>query len=421
MGLEVEFATPKAFMPLLSPARFKGAHGGRGSAKSWFFASQVVEALLSGKSVVCIREVQGTIKDSSKRLIENIIAEKNLGRYFKITDQEITCPFSGGLCLFRGMQDHTAESIKSLEGMDIAWWEEAQTATRRSLEVLLPTIRKEGSELWFSWNPNNPDDPVDILLRADPPSNAIVVQVNWTDNPFFPAVLDEERRRLQQTDPDRYLHVWEGEYRTISDAQILKRHRAGELAIKSDAIWYYGLDFGFANDPAAGLRCTIPMPGVLYVDKEIYEVGVPTERMPSFLGGLPASERWPITADSARPETIDYLRRHGFPRISASMKGAGSIEDGLQYLQGMEIVYHPSCVNLAYELRNYSYKVDKRTEDIAPVPVDKHNHLIDALRYATERLHTKSVFRVEDDGYDDNRRPSDYRSGRDDEESYKVV
>ncbi len=421
MGLDVEFATPRAFVPLLKPARFKGAHGGRGSAKSWFFASQVVEAVLSGKSVVCIREIQGTIKDSSKRLIENIIAEKKLGRYFKITDQEITCPFSGGLCLFRGMQDHTAESIKSLEGMDIAWWEEAQTATRRSLEVLLPTIRKDGSELWFSWNPRNPDDPIDVLLRADPPENAIVVQVNWTDNPFFPLVLEEERLRMQRSDPDRYAHVWEGEYRTISDAQILKRHRAGEIVINPDAVWYYGLDFGFANDPAAGLRCTIPRAGVLYVDHEIYEVNVPTERMPVFVGGLPSAERWPITADSSRPETIDYLRRHGFPKMRSSLKGAGSVEDGLQFLQGMEIVYHPSCANLAFELRNYSYKVDKHTEEIAPVPVDKHNHLIDALRYATEKLHIKGVFRTEDDESENGRMPTDYRSDREEAESYKVV
>ncbi len=418
---EISFDTPRAFKPLLKPARYKGAHGGRGSAKSWHFASEVVKSLLLGKNVVCIREIQNSIKDSSKRLIENIIADKGIEHLFKITEREIVCIPSGALCLFRGMQDHTAESTKSLEGFDVAWWEEAQTASLRSLEILIPTIRKPGSELWFSWNPTNQDDPVDMLLRSQPPDDAIVVAVSWRDNPWFPDVLKEERDRMKANDPSRYLHVWEGEYRTISDAQILKRYRKAELNPPENVMWHYGLDFGFANDPTAGLRVCVIDDRTLYVDCEVYEVGTPTERLPVLLAGLRDASKWTITADSARPETIDYLKRHGYPRMRAARKGQGSVEDGLAFLQGMEIVYHPQCVNLEYELLRYSYKIDKRTEEIAPAPEDKHNHLIDALRYATERLHIKGRFvRAE---REDTRpsRPSDYGGRHEDAESYKVV
>lgn len=418
---EVSFDTPRAFLPLLSPARYKGAYGGRGSAKSWFFAARVVAALLNGKNVVCIREIQNSIKDSSKRLIENIIADKGLDSLFKITEREIVCIPTNALCLFRGMQDHTAESTKSLEGFDIAWWEEAQTASLRSLEILIPTIRKEGSELWFSWNPTNQDDPVDILLRSKPPESSIVVAVSWRDNPWFPSVLREEKDNMKAADPARYLHVWEGEYRTVSDAQILRSYRKAVLNPPQNIVWRYGLDFGFANDPTAGLRVCQIDDRTLYVDCEVYEVGTPTERMPVLLAGLRDAPRWPMVADSARPETIDYLRRHGYPRIRPARKGPGSVEDGLSFLQGMEIVYHPDCVNLEYELLRYSYKIDKRSEEIVPVPEDKHNHLIDALRYATEKLHIKGRL-VRTEREDDRpSRPTDYGGQRDDAESYKVV
>jgi phage terminase large subunit len=419
---QVSFETPRAFKPLLQPARYKGAYGGRGSAKSWFFAAQVVQALMNGRNVACLREIQDSIKDSSKRLIENIISEKGIGHLFNIKEREIVCIPTNALCIFRGMQDHTAESVKSLEGFDVAWWEEAQTASMRSLEILIPTIRKDGSELWFSWNPTNSDDPVDVLLRKAVPEGAIVVAVSWRDNPWFPEVLRGERDRLKTHDPARYLHVWEGEYRTVSDAQIIRNSRKAELNPPANVIWYYGLDFGFANDPAAGLRCCMIGENTLYIDNEVYEVGVPTERMPAFLAGLPHANDWPITADSARPETIDYLKRKGFPRIRASKKGANSVEDGLAYLQGLDIVYHPRCVNLEFEFMRYSYKIDKRTEDVVPVPEDKHNHLIDALRYATERLHIKGktvTYEREDD--DRRRRPTDYGGREDDVESYKVV
>jgi phage terminase large subunit len=199
--------------PLLTPARFKGAYGGRGSGKSHFFGEMLVEECyrVPGTRAVCIREVQKTLAQSSKHLIETKIEALGLGQHFSVTKESIGTR-GGGVILFTGMQDHTAESIKSLEGCRIAWVEEAQTLSARSLSLLRPTIREAGSEIWFSWNPRRKSDAVDDFLRAKNPDGAIVVQCNWRDNPWFPAVLDDERRLDLKLYPDRYLHIWQGDY-----------------------------------------------------------------------------------------------------------------------------------------------------------------------------------------------------------------
>jgi phage terminase large subunit len=201
----------------LSPARWKGAYGGRGSGKSHFFAEQVVAKHIGqpGARGVCIREVQKTLRESAKRLIEDKIQSLGVGSMFDVQREQINTP-GGGTIIFQGMQDHTAESIKSLEGFDYAWVEEAQTLSDRSLELLRPTIRKEGSELWFSWNPRTKRDPVDALLRGGKlPSSAAVVRANYADNPFFPKVLDEERQFDKDNIPERYGHIWLGEYEPV--------------------------------------------------------------------------------------------------------------------------------------------------------------------------------------------------------------
>jgi phage terminase large subunit len=271
----------------------------------------------------------------------------------------------------------------------VAWVEEAQTISQKSLDLLTPTIRKAGSEIWASWNPESEDDPIDAFLRKAPPESAIVKLVNWNDNPWFPAELrgDMERDRLR--DPDKYAHVWNGEYRGMSEARVFRNWREGEMEPPSNVVWFYGADWGFANDETAGLRCCIPEDGTLYIDSEVYELGVPTEALPSLLNQLPDASKWPMRGDSARPETIDYIRRHGFPKLRAAKKGKGSVEDGVTFLQGMDIVINPRCVNTIREFRSYAYKTDPRTGEILPVIEDKNNHAIDALRYAVEGLHRK--------------------------------
>jgi phage terminase large subunit len=211
--------TAEVFEPLLAPARYKGAWGGRGSGKSHFFAELLVEECLAtkGTRAVSIREVQKTLKESSKRLIENKLQTLGVstGHGFKVFNEVIQTP-GDGVITFTGMQDHTSESIKSLEGYRISWVEEAQSLSARSLQLLRPTIRLEGSELWFGWNPRRKSDAVDALLRGEMlPTGAAVVKANWKDNPQFPSVLEQERLDCLRLQPEQYDHVWEGGYATV--------------------------------------------------------------------------------------------------------------------------------------------------------------------------------------------------------------
>lgn len=211
--------TPEVFEPLLAPARYKGAYGGRGSGKSHFLAELLVEECLANKGTraVSIREVQKTLKESSKRLIEDKLTALGVfsGHGFKAFQEVIQTP-GDGIISFTGMQDHTADSIKSLEGYRLAWVEEAQSLSARSLQLLRPTIRLEGSELWFGWNPRRKSDAVDALLRGvGLPTGAVVVKANWKDNPYFPAVLEQERQDCLRLQPEQYEHVWEGGYATV--------------------------------------------------------------------------------------------------------------------------------------------------------------------------------------------------------------
>ena len=212
----------------MHPSRYKGAHGGRGSGKSHFFAGLLIEDSLleRGMRSVCIREVQKSLKESAKRLIEDKLTEQGLGEAegFKVFREVIQTP-GDGLIAFQGMQDHTAESIKSLEGYKRAWCEEAQSLSARSLSLLRPTIRSDGSELWFSWNPRRKIDPVDLMLRGDTlPTGAVVVRANWSDNPWFPSVLEQERLDCLNNDPDQYDHIWEGGYATILAGAYFAKH-----------------------------------------------------------------------------------------------------------------------------------------------------------------------------------------------------
>jgi len=233
----LEIPTPRVFAPLLGPARYKGARGGRGSGKSHHFAEAGVEWCVrkTGTRGVCIREVQKTLRESAKRLIEDKINSMGVGHMFRILDDQIRTP-GGGVILFQGMQDHTAESIKSLEGFDWAWVEEAQTLSARSLEMLRPTIRKPGSELWFSWNPRRRTDPIDAFFRGHaPPPDSVCVEANCYDNPFLPYELEIERRWDEQNNPERYSHIWDGDYEPQATGAIftmaaINKHRRRSLA-----------------------------------------------------------------------------------------------------------------------------------------------------------------------------------------------
>lgn len=342
--------------------------------------------LESGFRAVCIREIQKSLDQSVKADIAKQIEKFGLGSMFRVTDKKIITP-GDGLIIFMGMQDHTAESVKSLANFDVAWVEEAQSLSKHSLRVLRPTIRKPGSELWFSWNPSNPDDPVDEFFRkpnVDRP-NAICVEVNWRDNPWFPEGLigdrlDDLRYRL-----DEYDHIWEGAYLTISDAQIFK----GKVSVErfetpEDARFFHGADWGFSVDPTTLVRCFIDeASNTLFVDHEAYGVGVELDDIPAFFDRVPTSRQWPIRADNSQPSTISYIGRQGFS-IAGADKWPGSVEDGITHLKGFRrIVVHERCEHTAREFRRYSWKVDARNGQVLPVIVDKFNHCIAAGQLIT--------------------------------------
>lgn len=447
-GRVVDFPVARAFVPFLQPARYKGAHGGRGSAKSHDRASALIKRCVEkpGTRWVCVREVQKSLEQSVKRLLEDKIKFHKVEDQFEVTLTQIRTP-GGGVILFQGMQDHTAESIKSLEGMHGAWVEEAQSLSARSLELLTPTIRLEWcrhcsqqgpmsildgqpckpgfshkldpSELWFTWNPRHKDDPVDRLLRGEErPPDSVVIEVNYQDNPWFPDVLRNEMEWDKRRDLDKYLHVWDGGYESRGESRVFKNWRVEAFEPAADWEFYWGADWGFSVDPSTLVRLRADVEQrTLYIDRELYKIGVEIDHLPAFYdtmvcGCIPSTEagydgkppatcpdkkahgearRWAVVADSARPETISYMNRHGYPRMTSAKKGAGSVAEGVIFLQGWNIVVHPRCVQTEKELTHYSYKVNKLIEPgkpgyVLPILADEKNHIIDPMRYALEDL-----------------------------------
>jgi phage terminase large subunit len=387
MSKTLQLPTPAWAEPLLKPSRYKAAHGGRGSGKSHFFGELLVEEHIYNQNQrsVCVREVQKSLNQSVKRLLELKIQEMGASDYFEVQESQIKSKRGDGLIIFQGMQNHTSDSIKSLEGYDRAFVEESQSISQKSLDMLRPTIRKPDSELWFVWNPDLPTDPVDNFFRSsnEPPESSIVVPVNYTDNPFFPDVLRDEMEYDKRRDPDKYAWVWLGGYRKNSESRVFRNWKIEEFEAPKDAHHRLGADWGFSVDPTTLVRCHT-VGRKMYVDYEAYMVGCEIRDTPDLFLTVPESEKWPIVADSARPETISHMQNHGFPKIMPAVKGAGSVEEGVEFLKSYDIIVHPRCKHTIDELTLYSYKVDKDTGKALPILEDKKNHVIDALRYANE-------------------------------------
>lgn len=334
-------------------------------------------------NVVCIREIQKSLKFSAKKLVEDKIREFQASHLFDINLTEIRRIGGTGVMIFQGMQDHTADSIKSLEGFNTAWVEEAQSISARSLELLLPTIRAEGSEILFSWNPNDEDDAVEKLFREEN-ENAICIHVNYTQNKLLPDTLRDEAERHLRNNPDTFSHVWLGEYRKLTAAQIFKNYEIREFEAPYGTEYLHGADWGFSNDPNAINRLWIDGK-TIYIDYEAHGEHTEIDDIPELWETIPNIKQWQVRADNARPELISHMKRQGF-RVMPSEKGAGSVEAGISFLLNYKIIIHPRCKHTAKEFSKYSYKVHRLTGDILPEVVDDWNHHIDAIRYAIEPL-----------------------------------
>lgn len=331
---------------------------------------------------MCAREIQKSIKDSVKRLLDDEIKRLGLEDFYESIENEIRGK-NGSLFIFAGLRGNSA-SIKSMEGITRCWVEEAQTISQSSLNDLVPTIRTPGSEIWFTYNPRFDTDPIDVMFKADElPPSTILLHVNYSDNPWFPDVLRTELEYDKRRDNDKYLHIWEGQYQTSSEARVFRNWTVEEFERPAGTVHRLGADWGFSVDPSVLVRCSIEG-NRLYVDYEAWQVGCEIVNLPELFMSVPEAEKWPITADSARPETISHMQRNGFPKIRSAIKGPKSLEDGVEFLKSFDIVVHPRCKHLIDELTLYSYKTDPLTGLVMPILADKDNHVIDAIRYACE-------------------------------------
>lgn len=371
------------------PARYRGAHGGRGSAKSDSFAQMALaRGMEKPRRILCTREIQNSIRESVHAGLCSWIQKLGVSWFYDMRDNYIR-GMNGTEFIYKGLWRNLG-SIKSLHGVDICWVEEAENVSEKSWETLDPTIRAPGSEIWATWNPERTDSPTKTRLIDSKPGNARIVEMNWRDNPWFPPELDVLRQQDMRRDYEKYLHIWEGQCITRSEAQIFRDKWEVDY-FQPQADWdgpYYGADWGFSTDPSVLVRCWIK-DRVLYIEYEAHGYHVELDDLPGLFDGVPGARQFKIRADSSRPETISHVNRaapdklgRGF-KVEAVEKWPGSVEDGIAVMRSFDrIVVHPRCPRAAEEFRLYSYKVDRLTGDVLTDIVDKHNHCIDAIRYA---------------------------------------
>ena len=405
-----ELQIPEVFEPLFTaPKRKNILYGGRGSAKSHTVARYcIIRSLERPMRILCTRELQKSIAESVHQLLSSCIETMGLSSLFNIQRDRIV-GVNGSEFIFAGVRQNTNE-IKSMEAITICWVEEAQAMSQQSLDVLIPTIRAPGSILIFTFNPFKDSDPV-YVMSQNPDEDTLVINANYPDNPFFPEELRKEMEHCKKTDYDKYLWVWEGKCLGISKAQIFRdKYEVKEFDTPDNALFFYGGDWGFSNDPTTVIRSFI-VGNTLYIDYEAWKVGCDIEDTPALYDEVPGTAIYPIYADNSRPETISYMQSRRYNVIGAE-KWPGCIEDGISYLRSFsKIIIHPRCVHTIEEFGLYQYKVDHQTNEILREPLDKFNHCIDALRYShTVSMRTKSNGKVYEDFTVDNlMSPIDYK------------
>lgn len=388
-----ETDTIEQFTPLYEPenpyynSRYKVYYGGRGGRKSWEIARALIfSSLLQKQLIVCAREIQNSISDSVHRLLSSQIELLGLNPFFEIQKTTIIGR-NGSEFIFKGLNGLTIDGIKSLEGADKCWVEEGHSVSEKSWSILIPTIRKTGSQIWVSFNPDLVTDPVYQRFIVNKPPNSFVCKVNYTDNPDCPETLIQEAEYLKRVNYDDYAHIWLGEVRQHSDAQVFKGKYRVESFDVDESFGYplFGADWGFSVDPATLVKCFIKG-RTLYIRSEAYKVQCEIDDTPALFDYIDDARLYKIRADSARPEMVNYMQRAGF-RIESVEKWPGCVEDRVSFIRNFEeVIIHPDCKHTAEEFRLYSYKVDKRTGDILPVLIDANNHCIDAIGYALTPL-----------------------------------
>lgn len=390
---------------------YRVAYGGRGSGKTMTFAKMVavnaVSFAASGENgvILCGREFMNSLDDSTLAELKAAIASEPelLAPWFDVGEKYIRTKGLPGRVdfVFIGLR-HNLDSLKSKARVLLTWIDEAENVSEMAYRKLLPTVRRFQGEVWLTYNPESPESATHTRFRGSSREGILVECVNWNDNPWFPKGLEEERLADLADRPDIYHHVWEGEFLTLTEAQVFSGKYSVE-AFEPQHDWtpYYGLDFGFSKDPLACVQIH-KVGQVLYWRKEAVKVGLDMHLQGGFIMGRMGEQiaRYDIIADNARPENISYLAKpisqtggsFALPRIKPAKKGKGSVEDGVDFIKSHRNVIHPDCVEVHREFKLYSYKVDKQSGQILPVLVDANNHCIDAGRYALEPVMQRSRF-----------------------------
>ena len=399
---EVEVFLPDWAEPLFEPSPYKSVRGGRSGGKSWAVArALLVQASTQGPlRVLCLREYQTSIRDSVHRVLSDQI--RLLGLPFNIGQQEIRHA-NGSLFIFNGIKNDP-NKVRSFEGIDRVWLEEAQSVSESSYRVLIPTIRKAGSEIWVTWNPDQKTDPTYKRFVTNPPPGTIEINTNWDCNPWISERSLADKDHDYMVDPDGADWVWGGNCRTISKAQVL-HGKTSIYPFEPRPDWlgpYQGADWGFAQSPTVLVRLWIreyKLRGLtlrdLHVEHEAYGNGVDIDKTPALFSQIPDAAKYVTRADNARPETISHMKNHGFPRFKACKKGKGSVEDGVTHLRSFnKIVIHPRCTHTIQDSHLWKYKTDQLTGDVLPELIDGNDDCWDAARYALEPVMKSKALKI---------------------------
>lgn len=398
----------------ITPVRYKVPKGGRGKGASWNIGRRLLyKAHTQPSLILCTREIQNSIADSVYRVLSTQIRRLGYQDFFDVQKTVIRSRISASEFIFRGLNDLTVETVRSMEGITDVWCAEAEMMGKRSWTVLDPTIREFGSQIYVDYNPDDETSPTNQMFTVDCPDNAIVRHLTYADNPFFPEVLEKQRQQsldrishaindeAREQAQNDYNHVWLGHTSKVSKASIFgaKYHIEPFTPHVDAGKWdgpYDGADWGFGTDPTVRVRVWIWTRDTgrkwLAVEREKHLTGsdgnaLDLRELPKGFDEFPDSRKIKIRADNSQPQTIGYMKNAGFNIIGAA-KWAGSVEDGIIHLLGAYdgIIVHPRCEGTAKEMKLYSYKTDRLTGDVLPDIIDKFNHFIDAIRYAIEPL-----------------------------------
>ena len=384
--MQIDFRYPKRLSQVMKPGYdYKIIYGGRSSAKTATVIRYLISrAIQKPITILCCRQFQSSIEVSTYAELRAYIYENNLQDLFIVKHDKIVGT-NGSQFIFKGLE-RDIMGVKGIPKIMICYIDEAETITDYSWEVLIPTIeRNEGSEIIITFNPregNSPTYQKFVQKSHDLPGNVLKIEQNYNDNPYLSAKLRQTIEKLKETNYAQYEHIYLGKVLDLSEAVIFKGcFEIREIEIPQSAKPKYGSDFGFSQDPFATVECYTINEDTIYINNEIYEIGLLPTRIPErFKQTMPLTKNNRIFADCARPDTIAELKNMGLNIVGAE-KFKGSVESGIQYLQGKKLIVNPRCKNMIYELYNYKYEQNKEG-DILPKPIDAFNHLIDSLRYA---------------------------------------